>query len=92
MVTCGALMYVICYCVCDKTRTCSVLIKETFHRSLLRYRSYLINDGLSAWGVIHYWSFGGKKGGCGDLGNSCLHIQYIACKANRYFLAREQCE
>lgn len=63
VVTCGALMYVICYCVCDKTRTCSVLIKETFHCSSLRHRSYLINDGLNAWGVIHYCSFGGKRGG-----------------------------
>lgn len=61
VVTCGALMYVICYCVCDKTRTCSVLIKETFHCSALRHRSYLINDGLDAWGVIHYWPFGGKR-------------------------------
>lgn len=81
MVTCGALMYVICYCVCDKTRTCSVLIKEAFHCSSLRHRSYLVNDALDAWGVIHYWLFGGGEKGRmlgipvfarGDLDSRCI--------------------
>lgn len=74
VVTCGALMYVICYCVCDKTRTCSVLIKETCHWSSVRHRSYLINDGLNTQGVIHYWPFGGKNE---VRGNAYIHIHTI---------------